>query len=93
MISLIQAELNNDYDEYYHEVRYNKYMRSKSLLKTNPYLKDPKKRQQIIETVTVSSSSIEGVHAAAEQAIKNVAKNKTAFSAAHACVLSKKERT
>ena len=68
-------------------------MRSKSLLFTNPYLKDPEKRQEIIETVTVSSSSIEGVQAAAEQAIRNVARTKTAFSAAHACVSSKKERT
>jgi hypothetical protein len=68
-------------------------MPKKSLIETNPYLKDPAKRQEIIETVTVSSSSIEGVHAAAEQAIKNVAKMKTAFSAAHACVSSRKEQT
>ena len=68
-------------------------MPKKSLIETNPYLKDPEKRQKIIETVTVSSSSIEGVRAAAEQAIRNVAKTKTAFSAAHASVSSKKERT
>jgi hypothetical protein len=67
-------------------------MLKKSLIETNPYLKDPEKRQEIIETVTVSSSSIEGVHAAAEQAMKNVAKTKTAFSAAHACVSSRKEQ-
>jgi hypothetical protein len=67
-------------------------MPKKSLSETNPYLKDPKKRQEIIETVTVSSSSIEGVHAAAKQAIKNVANTKTAFSAAHACVSSRKEQ-
>jgi hypothetical protein len=67
-------------------------MLKKSLIETNPYLKDPKKRQEIIEAVTVSSSSIEGVHAAAEQAMKNVAKTKTAFSAAHACASSKKEQ-
>ena len=68
-------------------------MPKKSLIETNPYLKDPEKRQKIIETVTVSSSSIEGVRAAAEQAIRNVAKTKTAFSAAHACVSSRKEQT
>jgi hypothetical protein len=68
-------------------------MSIKSLIETNPYLKDPKKRQEIIKTVTVSSSSIEGVHTAAEQAIKNVATTKTAFSAAFACVSSKKEQT
>lgn len=67
-------------------------MSKKSLLETNIYLKDPQKRQQIIETVTVSSSSIEGVQAAAEQALKNVAETKTAFSAAHACVSLKKEQ-
>lgn len=49
-------------------------MRDKSLLYTNPYLKDPKKRQEIINTVVVSSSSIEGVHAAAEQAIFKIVK-------------------
>jgi hypothetical protein len=68
-------------------------MSKKSLLKTNPFLKDPAQRMKIVETVTVSSSSIEGIHSAAEQAMKNIAKTKTAFSAAHACVLSKKERT
>jgi hypothetical protein len=68
-------------------------MSKKSLLETNPFLKDPALRMKIVETVTVSSSSIEGVHVAAEQAIKNVAKAKTAFSAAHASVSSKKERT
>jgi hypothetical protein len=68
-------------------------MAKKSLVKTNPFLKDPALRMKIVETVTVSSSSVEGVHAAAKQAIKNVAKTKTAFSAAHACVSSRKERT
>jgi len=43
-------------------------------MKTNIYLADPAKRQQIIETVTVSSSAIEGVHAAARQAIFRVVK-------------------
>ncbi len=68
-------------------------MSKKSLLETNPFLKDPEIRMQIVKTVTVSSSSVEGVHAAAEQAIKNVTKLKTAFSAAHARVSSGKERT
>jgi hypothetical protein len=68
-------------------------MSKKSLLETNPFLKDPEMRMQIVKTVTVSSSSIEGVHAAAEQAIRNVTKTKTAFSAARACVSSGKERT
>ena len=68
-------------------------MSKKSLLETNPFLKDPKMRMQIIETVTVSSSSIEGVHAAAEQAIKNVTKAEKAASAEHACASSGKVRT
>lgn len=67
-------------------------MSKKSLLETNPFLKDTEMRMQIIETVTVSSSSVEGVHAAAKQAIKNVAKTKMATSAAHACVSSGKAR-
>ncbi|PIP70409.1 MAG: hypothetical protein COZ31_07480 [Nitrospirae bacterium CG_4_10_14_3_um_filter_44_29] len=68
-------------------------MPKKSLLETNPFLKDRKMRMQIIETVTISSSSVEGVHAAAKQAIKNVAKTKMAISAADACVSSVKART
>ncbi len=68
-------------------------MPKKSLLETNPFLRDPAVRMQIVEIVTVSSSSIEGIHVAAEKAIKNVAKIETAFSAAHASVSSKKERT
>jgi hypothetical protein len=68
-------------------------MSKKSLLETNPFLKDPEMRMQIVKTVTVSSSSIEGVHAAADQAIKNVIKAKTAFSAARTYVSSGKERT
>ena len=68
-------------------------MSKKSLLETNPYLKDPAVRMRIIETVTVSSSSIEGIHLAAEKAIKNIAKTKTVFSAAHARVSSVKKQT
>ena len=43
-------------------------MKNKSLLKTNPYLKNPEKRQEIIETFVVSSSAIEGMRSAAEKA-------------------------
>ena len=68
-------------------------MSKKSLLETNPYLKDPKMRMRIIEIVTLSSSSIEGVHAAAEQAMKNLTKAETAASAAHECVSSGKAQT
>jgi len=67
-------------------------MPKKSLLETNPFLRDPAVRMRIVEMVTVSSSSIEGIHVAAEKAIKNVAKTKTVFSAARACVSSGKER-
>lgn len=41
----------------------------KSLLKTNIYLKDLEKRKKIIETVVISSSSIEGVRTAAKKAV------------------------
>ena len=68
-------------------------MSKKSLLETNPFLKDPVMRMRIIETVTVSSSSVEGVHAAAKQAMKNVTKTKMAASPADACVSSGKART
>lgn len=65
-------------------------MRRKSLLDTNPHLKDPEKRQEIIKTVAVSSSSIEGVHAAAEQAIFRIFK--TSKSRRPASVSSSKVR-
>jgi len=67
-------------------------MSKKSLLETNPFLKDPALRIQIVETVTVSSSSIEGVHIAAKQAIKNVAETKTVFNAARESASSEKGR-
>lgn len=65
-------------------------MQNKSLIKTNIYLKDPEKRQEIIETVAVSSSSIEGIHAAAEQAIFKIVK--TSKSRRPASVSSAKAR-
>ena len=37
-------------------------MRKKSLLETNPYLKDPELRKFLIEQSVASSSAIEGVH-------------------------------
>ena len=67
-------------------LKYN--MSKKSLLETNPYLKNPKVRKQIIEIVTVSSSAIEGVHAPARKAVKNIARAKT-----RATVSSGKART
>ncbi len=68
-------------------------MSKKSLLETNPFLKDPEIRRQIIETVTLSSSAIEGIHAPARQAVKNVSKAKTVFSAALASVSSGEDKT
>ncbi len=65
-------------------------MSKKSLLETNPFLKDPAIRIKIVETVTVSSSSIEGVHVAAEQAIKNVARKKMTVKVTHTRVSSSK---
>ena len=45
-------------------------MVKKSLIKTNPYLKDPEKRKAMFYTTVSSSTAIEGVHAAVEKAIK-----------------------
>ena len=63
---------------------YNISMKNKSLLNTNPYLRDPKKRQQIIETFVVSSSAIESVRAAAQEAViktRGAGRPKSALSA------------
>ena len=42
---------------------------SKPLSETNPYLLDSKKRQEMIFRSVLSSSAIEGVHKAAEEAL------------------------
>ena len=34
----------------------------KSLLETNPYLKDPEMRKKLIRRSVISSSAIEGIH-------------------------------
>ncbi len=47
-------------------------MVKKSLIETNPYLKDPEKRKAMFYTTVSSSTAIEGVHAAVEKAIKAV---------------------
>jgi hypothetical protein len=47
-------------------------MPKKSLKQTNPYIKDKAMRSKIVEMVTVTSSGVEGVHAAAECAVKNL---------------------
>lgn len=44
-------------------------MRKKPLIETNPYLKDPKKREAMIKRSVLSSTAIEGVHAAALKAL------------------------
>ena len=44
-------------------------MKKQSLLKTNPYLADPQKRENLIKQAVLSSTAIEGVHAAAERAL------------------------
>ena len=67
-------------------------MNKKSLLETNPYLKDPAMRMKIVETVTISSSSIEGVHVAAKKAIKNVTGARKAVRYSHISASSSKPR-
>ncbi len=47
-------------------------MAKKSLIETNPYLKDPEKRKAMFYTTVSSSTAIEGVHTAVEKAIKAV---------------------
>lgn len=47
-------------------------MKKKSLIETNPYLKDPKKRKAMFYTTVSSSTAIEGVHIAVDKAIRDV---------------------
>lgn len=44
-------------------------MKKQSLLKTNPYLADPQKREYLLKKSVLSSTAVEGVHAAAERAL------------------------
>lgn len=44
-------------------------MRKKSLIETNPYLKDPVKREAMLNQFVISSSAIEGVHASVLKAL------------------------
>lgn len=46
-------------------------MKKKSLLETNPYLKDPQNREAMITRAVLSSSAIEGVRAAASRALSS----------------------
>ena len=44
-------------------------MRKRSLMETNPYLKDPAKRESLLRSSVISSTAVEGVHAAARKAL------------------------
>jgi len=46
-------------------------MKKKSLLKTNPYLKNSKIRKVMIMESAITSTAIEGVHINFKQKIKN----------------------
>ncbi len=47
-------------------------MNDKPLIETNPYLKNPSKRQALLYTAVCSSTAIEGVHIAFSKSINSV---------------------
>lgn len=49
-------------DVFFLTLVYNSYMQKAPLAKTNPYLKDPAKRERGIALSVASSSAIEGIH-------------------------------
>jgi hypothetical protein len=49
-------------------------MSKKSLIETNPYLKDPELRAFLIEQFVVSSTAIEGVHFKSPKLTKEIRK-------------------
>lgn len=55
-------------------------MRKKSLIETNPYLKDPVKREAMLNRFVISSSAIEGVHASVLKALGGSKKPKASLS-------------
>ena len=42
-------------------MNYNSLMQKKSLIKTNPYLKNPTERESMLYTSVITSSAIEGI--------------------------------
>jgi hypothetical protein len=57
-------------------------MPKKSLLETNPYLKDPKLRAFLIERCVASSTAIEGVHIKYPKLTKEIKKKMREIAAA-----------
>jgi len=49
---------------------YISFVRKKPLIETNPYLKDPAKRQSLFYTTVASSTAIEGVRVAISETIQ-----------------------
>ncbi|MEK6531593.1 MAG: hypothetical protein AABZ23_03760 [Deltaproteobacteria bacterium] len=64
-------------------------MGNKSLLETNPYLKDPKERWERIITSVTSSTSVEGVHIASTHVLEEYEKRVGAISPSEAKRLSR----
>ena len=58
------------------------YMPKKSLLETNPYLKDPEVRAFLIERCVASSTAIEGVHIKYPKLTKEIKKKMREIAAA-----------
>jgi hypothetical protein len=57
-------------------------MKKKSLLETNPYLKDPELRAFLIERCVASSTAIEGVHIKYPKLTKEIKKKMRKIAAA-----------
>ncbi len=57
-------------------------MKKKSLLETNPYLKDPELRAALIEQFVASSTAIEGVHIKIPKLSKKLIKKMREIAAA-----------
>lgn len=55
-------------------MKYNGFMAPKSLIKTNPFLKNPTKRKLLFFTTVASSTAIEGVHVTVAQTITKTKK-------------------
>jgi len=57
-------------------------MRKKSLLETNPYLKDPELRAALIERSVATSTAVEGVHIKIPKLSKKLIKKMREIAAA-----------
>ena len=76
-------------DEFRDLLVYTHIMKKKSLIETNPYLKDPRERWERFITATTSSSAVEDIHIDSKDILDEYEKRVGAISPSEAKRLSR----